>query len=342
MMVSSITSSSLRSIQSFVQEVSFHHPGAKFDLFFVRDTDLGEAFPQGLPTKPKTLAEIFLRGNRGHYRPALEGWANKTFEWLKTTKRQLAAFATYFPDISSMHDGDFLSAIRGLTDAVSMASHASNHYGIMKVPIVEAVCGVVAERCLCADCSISRRVTVFDDEVKQDRLMLGLRIVVRKLRRLLKSRTNRSFAIGLELEPGATYVLRDRQTLDSVMNRINDDPELREHVGLNLDIGHMRIANVTASALKPYVDRIVHAHISDHPSMHTRDHFLGAWTDVSHANEFDAYISLLAQRDRDQVPPVLFSGAIAIELEGCNRLDWVLGSLRDLKRLLLRNNINVP
>jgi sugar phosphate isomerase/epimerase len=284
---------------------------------------------------------MFSRQLRRAYRKGLEDWANNTFASFKATGHRLAAFATYFPDISSMHDDDFLAAIHGLSDAIVLASHASNKYDIMTAPIVEAVCGVLAEPCRCKKCSSQRRVVVFKDTEKQDRLIRGLHAVVRKVRRLLKNRPNKSFSIGLELEPGSTYVLRDKNTLFELMTRIESDPVLREHVGLNLDVGHMRIANISASDLEPHINQIVHAHISDHPGMHTRDQVLGAWTNVSHLNEFDEYIVLLSRREKEKSGPLLFSGAIAIELEGCNRLEWVLASLRDLKRLLLRNNVTV-
>lgn len=357
MRISVITSSSLRRLPEFMAEVKYHAPGSVFDFFFLRETDIKSisaglphpphADPKPRPAPPKTAFDLWRRPQDLQLKRVTQDWCLSHFAWMKAQGLSIGAFASYFPGISSMDKGAFDTAVHGLTDAVVLALTA-NERGVMDIPVVEAVCGIVSERCQCIQCVGGRHVAVFSDEAKQERLVEGLRAVVRTVNRLLrrKKTTNRRFLIGLELEPGNGYVLRDGKTLDQILSRIGADPDLAPHVGLNLDIGHMRLAGVSAGHLSDHLGSIVHAHISDHPRMHTRDHYIGAWTDVAHTNEFDDYIRLLHKRAGAPSPSpgpgaLEFSGAIAIELEGCNRLEWVLRSIQELRRLLARNEVEV-
>ncbi len=121
---------------------------------------------------------------------------------------------------------------------------------------------------------------------------------------------------------------------------------LADHVGLNVDIAHMRIAGVKVEqdvkkpgeSLRDHIGRIVHSHICDNPKMHTRDQPIGSW----HSAEYDAeewmpFLNLLSDAashvdKREYNLP--FSGAVSLELEGCDRLRWIHQSLSDLKYLL--------
>lgn len=348
MRISVISSSSLRQLQELMLEVAFHAPDVAFDLFFLRESDIKELTAELHQTdRPRTAFDLWRRPQKPEVGNATKAFCENHFKWMTSAGLSFGAFATYFPGLSSMDKTAFKTAIHGLTDAVLIARKACDA-GLMKIPIVEAVCGIVSERCLCDECRGKRHVAVFSDKAKQERLIKGLQRVVELVQFALKPRSHveQQFLIGLELEPGAGYVLRDNMTLDEIMGRIKDTPGLSEHVGINLDVGHMRIAGVTANDLQKYEDKIVHAHISDHPSMHTRDHYLGAWTDIAHPNEFDPYIKLLKRRltptPEGERPGLGFSGTVAIELEGCNRLEWVLRSIQELRRLLARNGIPRP
>ena len=140
----------------------------------------------------------------------------------------------------------------------------------------------------------------------------------------------------MELEPGPTYVLRDRDSLTQVMAAVEQDARLLPHVGLNLDIAHMRIAQVSAAFLAKHSARILHAHICDHPDMHTRDQVPGTHTALDQRRgEFIPYLQLLVQRCNSQLVPggLPFSGACALELEGCNRIAWIHQSVAMMRHL---------
>jgi sugar phosphate isomerase/epimerase len=114
-------------------------------------------------------------------------------------------------------------------------------------------------------------------------------------------------------------------------------------VGFNLDIAHMRIAGISARKFECMKDRVVHAHISDHPGMHTHDQIVGSWTNPgAKKGGYSDYVRLLADRNRSYTqllnthPP--FSEAIAIELEGCNRIFWIHDSITRLRHAILANN----
>jgi hypothetical protein len=338
MQISVITSSTIRKLQEFLEEAASHTPDVSFDFFFLRETDIAE---MKVPRKLTTAFDLWRKPQPKGVDTATAKWSASQFKWMSKRDRSISAFATYFPGISSMDKDVFQTAVHGLTDAVSMAINACKLQA-MSFPIIEAVCGVVAERCTCDRCQGNRVVAVFPDDAKQDRLIRGLKIVIRAI----KQKVNQRFVIALELEPGNAYVLRDKDTLNSLMRKIQSDPLLRQHVGLNLDLGHMRLANVTPTDLEPHSKSIVHSHISDHPKMHTRDHPLGFWTNIAHRNEFDPYVELLQKRSQNlSVNPTKgeleFSNTLAVELEGCNRIEWVLSSVQEVRRLLARNGVPV-
>ena len=135
-------------------------------------------------------------------------------------------------------------------------------------------------------------------------------------------------------------MFNDKSAIDTLLKLLNDDKyaaALRPHVGLNVDIAHMRIAGVKAKDLHPIRDWIVHAHICDHPGMHTRDQVVGTWTPVErYESEFYPYLRLLAEID-PQSPERAgrpFTGAVALELEGCGRINWIHQSLVAMKRMI--------
>ncbi len=148
---------------------------------------------------------------------------------------------------------------------------------------------------------------------------------------------NTPFALAAELEPGETYVLNDLAALGMFRNKLAGKAELKDHVGLNLDIAHMRIGEplIGAADLRPFRDLVVHAHISDHPGMHTRDQVVGRWTSIERRDSgYVPYFELLQDRLRSRADVGLpFSGAVALELEGCNRLRWIIDSLNAMKMI---------
>jgi sugar phosphate isomerase/epimerase len=142
------------------------------------------------------------------------------------------------------------------------------------------------------------------------------------------------FAIALELEPGRVYVLNEFNWLKEACARIRADGLLARHVGVNLDLAHARIAGVQPGDLAGLEDRLVHAHIADHPpAMHTRDQALGAWTALDQGGgSYRPFLQILARRPSQSGLP--FSRAVALELEGAHRMKWIRDSIAGLRHLL--------
>ncbi len=259
---------------------------------------------------------------------------------------EVSAIATYFPDISATDEDARKRAVDAVQNSVKTAirlCRERNRRNIpcMRYPIVEIVCGSVVDR-KSADPADAARRTVSPQDKKLEILFRSLEEVVRSVR----SNHGGSFGIALELEPGETYVLNSLDTLNRIDDWLtsaetNRNAEgLHRHIGFNLDIAHMRIAGITDADLTTFKDRIVHAHISDHPGMHTHDQVVGSWTDYRNARGgYTAYWKLLNQRlasaaTTDNIRPP-FSGAVAIELEGCNRIAWIHDSVTRLRHSIM-------
>lgn len=103
------------------------------------------------------------------------------------------------------------------------------------------------------------------------------------------------------------------------------------YVGFNIDVAHFKIDGVRADELKPFAKRILHAHVSDHPpSMHTHDQSVGEWTNVIQGESaYQEYFDFLTRvaLERIEKPGLPFTGTVAIELEGCNRIMDIVDSI---------------
>ena len=203
----------------------------------------------------------------------------------------------------------------------------------MRSAIVEIVCGTILDPCECARCRDESRVFISDQERKVKRLVEGLS---KASQQLSEGDGVSDYAIGVELEPGDTYVINNLASMRTFFREIDLHHGLRDKTGLNLDVAHMRIVPVAAAELEEFRDRIVHAHISDHPGMHTRDQAVGAWTSVFQVDgAYEPYIRLLADRAAGAgKSKLLFSNAIALELEGCGKIHWVHDSLSSMRHLV--------
>jgi hypothetical protein len=157
------------------------------------------------------------------------------------------------------------------------------------------------------------------------------------------------------LEPGETYAFSTQSDLEHLAKLIVQNDKIRDHVGFNFDVGHYKIVGIEAQDLRrtvpqtekgdvpsgiQYKDLIVHAHIADHPSDHTCDMPLGFWTPITRRMTkvdygFTSYLEMLRDAASDRSPGGLpISGVVALELEGCSRMDWVNESIANLKHLI--------
>jgi hypothetical protein len=87
-------------------------------------------------------------------------------------------------------------------------------------------------------------------------------------------------SLALELEPGPLFTLngRPQSSLSKLAKAIDDCPVLRGRVGLNVDIAHYILADISPDVLfkdDAICKRISHFHISDHGLGHFGDAALG-------------------------------------------------------------------
>ncbi|HEX4610298.1 MAG TPA: hypothetical protein VH092_19060, partial [Urbifossiella sp.] len=334
-----MTSCSTRPLAEFVAEVREVGGAARFDLILLRETDL-DAFRRSLdpgyklPAQSRHAADPanpvtrFLADADPARCDQLADWIAAQLPPRGPDDRPVAALATYLPGVTSLTAAHRADAVRALANCVRVGLSLQAR-GRMREVVVELVCGSILDRCGCPACARANphghpRCHVSDRGQKVELLVRSLREVVAAV---AAGGAAPRFALGLELEPGPTYVLNDIDAIDRLMALSSENPLIRDHVGLNIDIAHMRIAGIAADRLAPWRDRIVHAHVADHPpGMHTRDQPPGTWTPVyTPDSPYHPYVRLLADRARAYEPGhgLPFSGAVALELEGCDRIDWV-------------------
>jgi sugar phosphate isomerase/epimerase len=352
-----MTSSSTCRLRHLFTEVAAIDGVTRFDAMILRETDvrrmdsrrkfrLDKETSRNAPHGAvEDIADIVSReANRDKIVAWLEEQCTQAERNLNKQKIVLSALATYFPGVTSMVPERRLKAVNALASTVRIAL-ALKRNGRMPQAIVEMVCGNLLDPCTCTMCE-GQTIFAYKRADKIRLLCQSLREVVEAVQHDEKD----PFALALELEPGETYVFRDIKTMRLIDNALSS-PKcalLKPYVGYNFDIAHMRIARISADKLKPYLSRIVHAHIADHPGLHTRDQIVGIWSPVErrHSGYYD-YVRLLQERgeeyqrglqerggqrtgDERDLP---FSGVIALELEGCGRVNWIHRSLTAMKHL---------
>jgi sugar phosphate isomerase/epimerase len=341
-----MTSSSDREFEDLFNEVRQISDVDRFDLMVARRTDLrGLEILNGKGTTFERMAQIIA--DPGCFQKIRDLLISETDRY----DIRVPALATYYPGITAECDSDRTTAVQALVNAVRLAIDLTKrrrgtvlNERRMEHAIVEIVCGTIVDPG--PKDAASFQCTVCDQDHKLDLLCRSLTEVIKEVG------GQEAFTLALELEPGEIYVLNSVDSISRLVGRLKgeipvevegaDADLLRRHVGLNLDIAHMRIAGIKAEDLRKFSDWIVHAHISDHPAMHTHDQIVGSWTNPGRLKGgYHEYLDLLldrAQAARCQAknnPESLpFSGAVAVELEGCDRIFWIHDSLARLKHAI--------
>jgi hypothetical protein len=271
----------------------------------------------------------------------------------------IAALASYYPGITARSPMDqqaendasvqapFRIAQRALANTVRLALRLRPQY--MRHAVVEGVCGTILDLCTCDEClqdpnrtldGRDRDIVVKTDRATKIELLCDRLLGVVDLVDGSPGGSEADWAISLELEPGPTYVLNDKTALEMLVDRLTTNTKYQKllpHVGVNLDVAHMKNAGVEARDLVGFRDWIVHAHICGHPGMHTRDQVVGLWSPVERYSGGDyPYMKLLAEIDpqspaRGGRP---FTGTVALELEGCDRTGWIHRSLVAIAQMI--------
>ena len=329
-----LSSSSIYPLGDLFEEVRLVSGVAAFDLLLLRDTDILETDLASILLPAWNRARALV-DDRTHARIMAEspweriaGWIIETCRKSSGPEFRIPALATYYPDVSSLDPERRALAVKALENTVRIALELARH-GLMTAPIVEMVCGQILDTCSCKQCKSQNLVLISSRAEKRHRLF-------ESCRRVIEALPGRKFALGLELEPGEHYVLNNKKSIDNMFKSIESDPVLADYIGMNIDIAHMRIAKVKPRHLEPYLHRIVHAHVADHPGMQTRDQHVGKYMPIQQdgVGGYRPYMRLLWMRARMPQGGLPFSGAIALELEGCNHIDWIHNSLSALKHLI--------
>jgi len=131
------------------------------------------------------------------------------------------------------------------------------------------------------------------------------------------------------------------------LRRLTDHlpPATARRCGINLDFAHFFINGVDAADLRTNAlgGRIVNAHISDTAGAHMQDLIPGAYNrilgprgadGVEMRSKYTEYASLLWERLEGNPNGLPFTGAVSVELEFCDWVDWVRTALRKTSYLL--------
>ena len=325
-----MTSSSIRKYEELFVEIERISGVNHLDLFLIRDIDIDRMKELNVPTHGR-LSEVLsdetkFRSIRDWIVPLVGG-----------AGIQVPAVATYLPDVSSADSTRRTRAMCALANCaeIAIALAPEDEARRRRSAVVEMVCGTSIE-----GTNGGKSGNVYGTKLKMSLLVKSLLEALELLESRRRDEPRIAFAFALEFEPGETYVLNSVPRLLQMASLIDSNSSLRERVGFNLDIAHMRIAGIAAHELRPLVPKLVHAHISDHPWIHTHDQPVGSWTNVERARSgYQPYIRLLHDRSRhyqgrikradsDILP---FTNSIAIELEGCNRIFAIHDSVTRLE-----------
>jgi sugar phosphate isomerase/epimerase len=332
-----ISSSSDRFLFSFVREVNSNFPDCRFEILLLRSADI-----QCMPSLGKNVSELTSAQILARPRVAediIAPWIKKVFSTAikdigALPRKPIAALATHFSEIATRPDVDQAAreiATDGIANSLTLG-RVLYEEGLMESVIIEVVCGSIADKCECPSCNPKARKTgaaVISNHRKKIKLVLEL---ISEATSAMQGFSG-PWGIALELEPGVGYVLNDGETIDFISETI-DKLNLRGRVGLNIDIAHMKIARVSAATLNKYSHLILHSHICDTPGQHTRDQPVGIWNPIERSSSQDyPFLRLLngidhSDPNRHGLP---FSRTVSLELEGCNRIRWILESLAAMK-----------
>lgn len=141
--------------------------------------------------------------------------------------------------------------------------------------------------------------------------------------------------LALELEPGPLFIVNDGESLLTFCQMANDHESaaVRQTLGVNLDIPHWGfLTDISPEWLnlrsnRPILDRVIHAHISDHSKGHFCDAVLGSHHSRS---AFEPWLQLLATQVPTNGVGPRFSGYVALELECCRTAQQLVTSLGTL------------
>jgi len=247
----------------------------------------------------------------------------------------IPAIATYFPDIASHDPRLRRRACNALKGAVRLASR-------LKVPVVEFVLGRLVSRCHRPPEGHGRSRTLRCEYVYEANIDDKLAQVVPLLEEVADAGGGK-VRLAAEIEPGYSYLLSTRANIDAYRSYIAKRG-LSGRVGLNLDIGHMLIlantrgAGIDLGCVGQWREDVFHAHASDNIGFHFQDLVPGSLHPLlgtdGDGQSFEEWVSVCLGLVKEMGRSRRFSGYISVEIEGCQRNQWVQRSLLRLGYLI--------
>lgn len=246
------------------------------------------------------------------------------------------AIATYFPEISSIDESQSEAAARALAGSVRLASQ-------LKSGVVEFVLGRTVERCCRAPSGYEDSNLLKCEFIHR----VNPRDCIRRVVGMIKEHVyeyakEKHVRLAAEIEPGFSYVLNGGNAVEDFLGEVRR-LDMLDCVGLNLDLGHMLMLvdaprekdRITLEKARRWREHIFHAHASDNVGHHFGDIVPGTYHSLQSEEDgdiaFRPWVELCLECARETNG---HSGHIAVELEGCDRLQWVQRSLLRLGYLV--------
>ncbi len=210
---------------------------------------------------PVNAAEFLARISDGEADQILERLSIR----FPAAERPIVALASFLPEItrhySNRHANPAIEAIKRLLYFAAKL-RASGH----PTRIVELVTGSVMQGILFRDDVEERGRKYFvrqhSREVITDRLFDNLGLALHSA-----PEGSDEVVLAMELEPGPCFLLNNWDSLEMFIRKLKGRAALDDRVGFNMDIGHWRVAKITAQRVNDHPDvkqRIIHAHLSAH------------------------------------------------------------------------------
>lgn len=319
------------------------------DIYLMRHIEIVEYLRS---SKPIADRDRFRKDTAAQHLADAEfskAWFSQIGSWCAGSGVSVAAIASYLPGIAAGGSGasDIAKqqgekAQRALVNIVAEGMRTIGSLFAGRAFIVEIVGGSLID-----PVNNAGLVRKSPRETKLEQLANSLVNVVDAVRR---STEDRNWCLSIEIEPGENYCcdsvdsyLHLKKLFKDVVRNRGLPPDYSRHIGLNVDIGHLLVLGIEKMAAIEDVlsdiacQEITHCHASDHPAgIHARDRPLGIWHSVDRHDPLlrDIFRRLAnCKNDRSAASPP-FSGSIALELEGCNRFDWIARGLRNMQYLV--------
>jgi sugar phosphate isomerase/epimerase len=248
---------------------------------------------------------------------------------------QVVAIATFLPEIASHGNGMSSTATKAVSFLLRLIG-ALNQLG-HPVNVIELVGGSVVDG-LWRGRTKSGVETYVVNRMNSDaclqRLFAGIRTVSEFI-----VENGLSTRIALELEPGPLFNFSGREALLRFCQMINSDVATSSTVGFNLDLPHWCfLAGIDLAWLRTQssiLDRIAHAHVSDHSSGHFSDAEPYLFHGASDIGPWLRFLGTLPSL-KTKKPAIPYSGYISCELECCDSEHRVKRALDSTKELIER------